>query len=148
MSLTKEQLDGIRQIRILAYSDREHQGKALCEENGQEKEFKIPHPEEILKAMVKEINNASGTKIERCSPTEADCIIRVYWVLHHKYDWGLCFNIYGANCYTKTNETWETSNGIHTSMIDHNRHQVRLDLLPDEILTASAEFIDYYVKLS
>ena len=148
MSLTKQQKYAIRKIRIFAYSDTERDGKAYYTVHGKEEEFVIPQFGEILKIMFDNIKKAGFTEIERCSPTEANCIIRVYQDLHHQYDWGLCYNIYGANCYTKINGVWESSDGIDDYPIEYDRHQFRMMLLPDESLRVDANFVDYYVKIS
>lgn len=87
MSLTKQQKYAIRKIRIFAYSDTERDGKAYYTVHGKEEEFVIPQFGEILKIMFDNIKKAGFTEIERCSPTEANCIIRVYQDLHHEYDW-------------------------------------------------------------
>lgn len=148
MSLTKQQKYAIRKIRTFAYSDTERDGKAYCTVHGKEEEFVIPQFGEILKIMFDNIKKAGFTEIERCSPTEANCIIRVYQDLHHEYDWGLCYNIYGASCYTKTNGIWKSSDGIDDYPIEYDRHQFRMILLPDESLRVDADFADYYVKIS
>lgn len=148
MSLTRQQERAIQQIRIFACSDTERDGKAFCKEHGVEREFIIPQFGEILKVMFDNIKKVGIAEIKRCSPSVANCIIRVYQDLHHEYDWGMCFNIYGANCYTKMGGTWETSDGIDYYPIEYGRHQFRYILLPDESLRVNADFVDCYVKIS
>lgn len=147
MILTERQHYVIRQLNILSYSAFERDGKAFFIEDGQEKDFIIPYPEKVLEIMIENIRMATNSKVEKCSISNANCIIRVYWVLHQKYDWGSYFNIYGANCYTQTSCVWKTSDGIHNIPINYNQHEIRLNLCPDERLTVRAEFIDYYVKI-
>ncbi len=148
MKLTKQQKYAIRRISILAYSDSEKNGKPYYQCGGKEIEFEIPQFGEILKTMFENIKNAGFAKVKRCSPFEANCIIRVYKDLHHQYDFGECYNIYGARCYTKTNGVWKTSDGINNYAIDYSRHMFRLNLLlPDESLLIHADFVDYYVKI-
>ena len=148
MSLTNQQKHVIRKIRMYAYSDIEREGKAYYADHGKEKEFIIPQFGEILKKMFDNIKKAGFTEIERCSPSKANCIIRIYQDLHHEYEWGLCFNIYGANCYTNINGIWETSDGIDNYPIEYDRHQFRMILMPDESLRVNADFVDCYVKIA
>ena len=101
-----------------------------------------------FKKMFDNIKKAGFTEIERCSPSEANCIIRIYQDLHHEYEWGLCFNINGANCYTNINGIWETSDGIDNYPIEYDRHQFRMILMPDESLRVNADFVDCYVKIA
>lgn len=147
MSLTNQQKYVIRRISICEYSDKERDGKAYYNDAGTEKEFIIPQFGEILKRMFDNIKKAGFTKIERCSPCKANCIIRVYQVIHHEYARGLCFNIYGAECYTKINGIWKTSDDIDNYPIEYGRHQFEMFLLPDEILHVNADFVDCYVKI-
>lgn len=148
MSLTEQQKHTIRQIRMYAQSDTERNGKAYCRDHKKEKEFIIPQFGEILKIMFENIKKAGFTEIERCSPSEANCIIRVYQDLHHKYHWGMCFNIYGAYCYTNVNGIWKTSDGIDDYQFEYDRCLFRVILLQDESLLVDADFVDCYVKIS
>ena len=148
MSLTEQQKELVRQIRIYAYSDTERDGKAYYKCNGKEKEFIIPQFGDILKIMFENIKKVGFSEIERCSPSEANCIIRVYQDLHQEYEWGMCFNIYGANCYTETNKIWQTSDGVDNYRLDYGKYQFRLILGQDETLRVNADFVDCYVKIS
>ena len=62
--------------------------------------------------MYEQIRKTGITKIKKCSPSEANCIIRVYQSLKAETDHELFSNIYGAICYTKFKNVWETSDGI------------------------------------
>lgn len=148
MSLTRQQKYALRQIHIHAYSERERDGKAYCSYPNEEEEFVIPQFGDILRMMFENIKKSGFTSIQRCSPLEANCIIRVYQDLHHEYEWGLVFNIYGAICYTKTGGIWETSDDFDTYRIEHDKYQFRMQLLPDEGLRVNADFVDCYVKIN
>lgn len=147
MRLTTQQKNALRQIRIFEFSDTERDNKPYYKEQGVEKEFIIPQFGEILGRMFENIKKAGFSNVERCSPSKANCIIRVYQDLHHQYEWGMCFNIYGANCYTKIGGIWETSNGTESHGIEYDKHRFRVILLPDESLLVNADFVDYYVKI-
>lgn len=149
MKLTDQHKHIIRQIKMYAYSDTERDGKAYYKNNGEEKEFIIPQFGEILRIMFEGIREHGFTEITRCSPSEANCIIRVFQKLHHKYEWGLCFNIYGADCYTEINGIWKTSDGISDYILEYDRCRFQMHLLPDEVLRVNdADFVDCYVKIS
>ena len=150
MNLTEKQKTVIRQLRLLNYSDREKDGKAYSVINGKTEEFIIPQFGEIQKEVINAIKKSSTdiTKVVNCSPEVANCIIRIFQDLHHKYEWGLCYNIYGARCYTKHYDTWFTSDGFYPERINYNRHLFRIQLGPDESLRVDADFVDRYVKIS
>lgn len=148
MSLTKQQKLSLRQAYIFAYADREQDDKPYFRENGEEKDFIIPSFPEIFDKMCNNILKGGFKKVERCAPSEANCIIRVYQRLHYEYDWDLVFNLYGARCYTKFCGKWTISDGIDTYPIRYDKHSIRLVLGPDESPTIDTKFADYYVWVS
>lgn len=148
MNLTEEQKYALQKIGIYKWTDIEHDGKAYYTDRDGEKEFIIPQFGEILQMMFERIKNAGFTEIKRCAPSEANCIIRVFQELHHKYDWEMCFNVYGAECYTKLNELWVTSNGMKSYTLQFDEHRIRQILLPDESVYFDTDFLDCYVQIS
>ena len=132
---------------MIEWSNTEENGKAVCRCNGQEKEFEIPQSREILKMMIQKIKQVGFTNVEVCLPNEANCIIRTYQHLHHEYLEGM-YNLYGPNCYTKSEGLWITCDGFSMYLIDYSRHQIRYNLLPDECLCLNVDFVDYYVRIS
>lgn len=134
MILTKQQKYAIREEEIYACLDTE-------------KNLTIPQFSEILQLMYEKIKKAGFNKVERCSPFSANCIIRVYQDLHHEYNYDMCFDIYGAKCYTKVNGVWKTGDGIDSYSIRYDRHIFRVILCQDESFYVDADFVDYYVKI-
>ena len=77
-----------------------------------EKEFVIPTPYQIAENVFKQILDVGFSKVERVSPSDANCIIRVFQTLHYKYEFDITFNMYGADCFTNDALGWvsNTSN--------------------------------------
>lgn len=148
MNLTEKQKNVIRQIRCLDYSDIEMDGKALSVISGKTEEFIIPQFGEIQEKVFSAIKaSTTVTKLTRCSPEEANCIIRIFQDLHHKHDWDFCYNIYGAECYTKRNGFWLTSDGISAYGINFECCRFRLPLEPDDSLLVDAKFVDCFIRI-
>ncbi|MCI8273103.1 MAG: hypothetical protein HFJ55_03355 [Clostridia bacterium] len=147
MSLTRAQKHAIRKIRIYKSSYKERNGKPYYNENGEEKEFVIPQFGEILKEMFEKIKGAGFSEVERCSPQKANCIIRIFQDLHHKYSYDMCYNIYGANCYTNIDGRWQTGEGLDSYNIRYGSHKFRVVFYQDEYMSVDADFADFYVKV-
>ena len=133
MSLTKKQKYDIQKVHL-------HYTNVPISE--------LPQFSEILERMYEQIKKTGITKIKKCSPSEANCIIRIYQSLQAEPEYGLFSNIYGAICYTKFKNIWETSDGIKNYPLEYNKYyQFRIPLLPDETLIVNASYIDDYVKI-
>ena len=149
MSLSEKQKRIIRQIGIYRYADEERNGKAYyINSERREVEFVIPQFSEILQMMFEQIKERGFNQIKRCSPSRANCIIRVYQELHHEYEWGLCFNVYGAECYTKMTGWWITEFADEPYFLKFDKHCIRQNLMPDETIFFDTEFMDCYVEIS
>ena len=148
MNLTKQQKYKLHGLGIFECASLEHDGKAYYIDNGEEKEFVIPSFDEVLQTMFESILNAGFTTVKKCDPLDANCVIRVFQKLHHEHDWGMCFNVYGVDCYTKMNGLWVTHNYMGIYPLNSNRHLVRIILLPDENVYFNTDFLDCYVKIS
>ena len=149
MNLTKKQKIALQEIGLYKYALIEHDGKAYYTDKDGEKEFIIPQFGEILQTMFESIKEAGFTDIKRCVPSEANCIIRVFQELHHQYDFGMCFNAYGAECYTKLNGVWVTNSGTVSGYdLKFDQHRIRHILQPDESVYLDTDFLDCYVQIS
>ena len=133
MSLTKKQKCDIQKVHL-------HYTNVPISE--------LPQFSEILESMYEQIKKTGITKIKKCPPSEANCIIRVYQIIKDEPNSELFSNIYGAVCYTKSKNIWETSDGIKNYPLEYNKYyQLRIPLLPDETLIVNASYIDDYVKI-
>lgn len=148
--LTREQKYVLRRIGIYAYASIERNGKAYyIGKDGKEEEFIIPQFGEILQNIFSQIKAAGFSEIKRCSVRKANCIVRVYQDLHHEYDWGECYNMYGADCYTKTeNAQWVTETTITPSAMQFDMHLVTQNLSSDERIVFKTEFLDCPLLIS
>ena len=61
----------------------------------------------------------------------------------------MCFNAYGAECYTKMNELWVTNSGTVSGYdLKFDQHRIRHILQPDESVYLYTDFLDCYVQIS
>lgn len=139
MSLKNQQKQEIRCLNIYKCLDTKRDGK--------EKKITIPQFSEIFENMLGNLLRETGaTKIERCPPSKANCIIRVYSA-RHEYSFEVC-NLYGADCYTKIHGEWETSDGVDNYPITyHNKYKIRI-IRSGECRYCYSDYVDYYVKIT
>lgn len=142
--LSNEQKERIRRIKIYKSSCSEVKGKPI-DQCG--REFVIPSFPEIEQIVIEEIIKLGFSKVERVSPYEANCIIRVYKKLHYEYDDDF-YNIYGASCYTLKNGRWTETVFNGEFEIDYSKHKVGQWVCQDESIVFDCEFFDCYVKVS
>lgn len=142
--LNSSQKEKIRSIKIYKLSCSEVNGKPI-DEYGEE--FVIPSFPEIEQSIIQKIRQLGFSKIERVSPSKANCIIRVYQKLHYEY-YDDYYNLYGASCYTLKNEKWteKVTNGEFE--IDYSKHKVGHIVCQDERIIFDCNFFDCYVKIS
>lgn len=148
MYLSKEQKCTLQKIGIYQYAYKERDGKAYFLTADGEKEFIIPQFSEILQTMFEKIKNAGFTEIKRCKPSEANCIIRVFQKLHYSYDYEMCFNVYGAGCFTRMKEKWITHTGMNAYTLRYDQYIIRHILFQDESVYFDTDFLDCYVQIS
>lgn len=158
--LSKEQKEKLRNINMYEISYIEKKGIAIVEKTVKnvkrhketsstvEEEFIIPSPYQIAESIFKQILGCGFSKVERVSPRNANCIIRVFQKLHHEYEFGIVFNLYGANCFIKSGTSWISECEGNTFQLDYNEYLVSQWLYQDEKITFETEFIDIYVKVS
>lgn len=148
MSLSRHQKCVIREISLFSYSHTERNGTAIIERNGKEEEFVIPSTYEIFNQVISKLHQAGFTKVERCSPQNANCIIRTFQARHQIYDFDCCYNLYGADCFVKERGWWKTATHLDTYPITFDKYKIQLNFLQDESLSINTDFVDYYVKVS
>ena len=154
--LSKEQKEKLRTIHIYEIACEEKNGIAIIRKripkvNGGyifEEKFVIPSPYQIAESVYKKILACGFSKVERVSPNNANCIIRVFQKLHHEYDFNQIFNIYGARCFVKNGHDWISECALGTFPLDYSKCLITQWLYQDEKITFDAEFVDFYVKVS
>ena len=158
--LSKKQKEKLRNIHIYELACEEKNGIAIIRKSvpkvkkgketfsSVEEEFVIPSPYQIAESVFKQILTCGFSKVERVSPINANCIIRVFQKLHHAYEFDHIFNMYGADCFVKSCGYWISECNSDTFHLDYSRHLIGQWLYPDEKITFDAEFVDFYVKVS
>lgn len=106
--------------------------------------FNVPNFFEIKKLILEKLSVFGISKIECVQPYRANCIIRVYQKLDHKYEDEIV-NMYGVLCYIKKNNVWTTRNN---SKIDFSKCDVGVWFFQDECMHVDCDFYDCYVKIS
>lgn len=92
----------------------------------------------------------AGFSIEQTSPSNANCIIRLFSnKLRTKNQLGYIQMIYGFNFYTKTLNKWFTRETRYEEFeINFSKHEYRVWYFQDEYEDYECDFIDCYVKIS
>lgn len=160
--LSKEQKEKLRKIHIYELATEEKDGVAIIPKTVQKKKFGkeksvcveevfvVPSPYEIRNSVFEQILECGFSKVERVSPTDANCIVRIFQKLHHEYEFGMVFNMYGADVFVKDDTTWATECNCYQKgyPIDYEKCLINQWLYQDEKVTFDAEFVDFYVKVS
>ena len=154
--LSKEQKEKLRTIHIYEIACEEKNGIAIIRKRIPkvnecyifEEKFIIPSPYQIAESVYKKILACGFSKVERVSPNNANCIIRVFQKLHHEYDINHIFNIYGARCFVNNDRDWISECSLGTFHLDYSKCLISQWLYQDEKITFDAEFVDFYVKVS
>ena len=158
--LSKEQKEKLRNIHIYELACEEKNGIAIIRKSvpkvkrGKEtfstveEEFVVPSPYQIAESVFKQILVCGFSKVERVSPTDANCIIRVFQKLHHAYEFDQIFNMYGADCFVKSCIDWISECNGDAFPLDYSKCLIGQWLYQDEKITFDAEFVDFYVKVS
>ncbi len=137
MSLTKKQKCDIRQLKM---------NYASNEVSSKETEFTIPQFGEIYNQMRQLIHDQGFSRIKRCSPLKANCIIRVYQAvqIQHEHEH---VDVYGAICYTKIHGRWKTNNGIADYRLEYGVPSLNQLIPPFDCSLFSKSYADYYIKI-
>ena len=158
--LSKEQKEKLRNIHIYELACEEKNGIAIIRKSvpkvkrGKEtfstvqEEFVVPSPYQIAESVFKQILVCGFSKVERVSPTDANCIIRVFQKLHHAYEFDQIFNMYGADCFVKSGGYWISECDSGTFHLDYSKYLIGQWLYQDEKITFNTEFVDFYIKVS
>lgn len=160
--LSKEQKEKLRNIHIYELACEEKNGVAIIRKSvpkvkrGKEtfstieEEFVIPSPYQITESIFKQILGCGFSKVEKVSPDNANCIIRVFQKLHHEHEFGVVFNLYGADCFVKSGNAWisECESRGNTFRLNYTEHLIDQWLYQDEKVTFKTDFMDVYVKVS
>lgn len=158
--LSKAQKEKLRNIHIYEIACEEKNGIAIIRKrvpkvkrgkktfSTVEEDFIVPSPYQIAESVFKQILVCGFSKVERVSPTNANCIIRVFQKLHYAYEFDQIFNLYGANCFVKSGMYWISEFDSGTFHLDYSKSLIGQWLCQDEKITFDAEFVDFYVKVS
>ena len=161
--LSKEQKEKLRNIHLYEISYREKNGIAIIDKTVKkvskrgketvstvEEKFLIPSPYQILDSIFLQIIRCGFSTVERVSPENANCIIRVFQKLHHKHEFDVVFNLYGADCFVISGNAWisECENRGNTFRLNYTEHLIDQWLYQDEKVTFKTDFMDVYVKVS
>lgn len=148
--LSNEQKEKLRKIHIYEISDTERNGIAIKTNVSKVKEdFIIPTVYDIAESIFKQILEAGFSIIERVSPSDANCIVRVFQKTHHKYDFDIVFNFYGADCFVKDNKTWTSESECSNRCfpLDYSKYLVGQWIASDEEVFFDTDFVDFYIKV-
>lgn len=157
--LTTKRKSKLRKIKIYVSSCEEVDGKPIIRKSFLKnhtgfvtiyEEIVIPPPYKISQYIFQKILDSGFSKIEKVSPSEANCVIRVFQKLHYEYDSEFTFNIYGAVCYVKDKTGWFSENNQDELIIlDYSKFHFKEIISQDEQLKIiDADFVDIYVKVS
>lgn len=142
--LSKKQKETLRNIQIFEIANEEQNGVAVVKNE----EFIIPTPYDLLESVKKKILESGFSKVERVSPSAANCIIRVYQKTHYEYLYGWFFNMYGTFCFVKDGVNWISESLGNTFHLDYSQCIVGQWIFQDERVSFDTDFIDFYVKVS
>ena len=161
--LSKEQKEKLQKIHIYELASEEKNGVAITrkqvskvkKKKGKEKiswikeVFVVPSTYDIAESVFKQILDCGFSKVERVSPTDANCIVRVFQKLHLKHEFDTVFNMYGADVFVKNGTKWTTRCECYEECftLDYAKCLVGQCLYPDEKVVFDAEFVDFYVKV-
>ena len=160
--LSKEQKEKLRKIHIYELASEEKNGVAITQKTvpkikrGKEKfshieeVFVVPSTYAIAESVFKQILDCGFSKVERVSPTDANCIVRVFQKLHHKYEFDTVFNMYGADVFVKNGKEWTSECECYGECFTLNYAKCLVGqwLYQDEKVIFDTEFVDFYVKVS
>lgn len=158
--LSNKQKEKLRRIHIYSLARTEKNGVAIIQkqalrgEPGKEKTciieevFVVPSIYEIAENVFKKILDSGFSKVERVSPKDANCIVRVFQKLHHKYDYYTTFNMYGADVFVKNITNWTSENCGECFTLNFAECSILQWIEQDETVKFDAEFVDFYVKVS
>lgn len=160
--LSKEQKEKLRNIHMYEISYKEKNGIAIINKTVKKgpksketvttvkQEFIVPSPYQITESIFKQILSSGFSKVERVSPSKANCIIRVFQKLHQKHEYDVIFNLYGANCFVKNGNAWisEGESRGNTFQLNYTENLIDQWLYQDEKVTIRTDFMDVYVKVS
>lgn len=145
MALSRKQKEKIRNVSRYAYFHSESEKKDVGKNLRVEKES-IPTPYQLRAELLDKLTQMDY-EYEFVSPTEANCIIRVYQNLHFADEGGSFYSIYGGNCFTKKgSKWWGTSDGVDFELsFEKDIHNVWL--FQDECVEVASEFFDSYLSI-
>lgn len=160
--LSKEQKKKLRNIHMYEISYKEKKSIALVDRTVKkvkrgketvstvEEEFIIPSPYQITESIFKQILDCGFSKVEKVSPDNANCIIRVFQKLHQEHEFDVVFNLYGADCFVRSANAWisECESHDNTFQLNYTKHLIDQWLYQDEKVTFETDFMDVYVKVS
>ena len=157
---SREQKEKLWQIHIYEFTSEEKNGVAIKRklvskgEPGEEKLsfteeiFVVPSTYKIAENVFKQILDCGFSKIERVSPTNANCIVRVFQKLHHVYDSYTIFNMYGADVFVKNMTIWTSKYRGERFTLDYAKCSILQCLEQDVDVKFDADFVDFYIKVS
>ena len=157
--LSNKQKEKLRRIHIYALASEEKDGVAIIrkqvskgEPSKEEKSiieevFVVPSTYEIAENVFKQILACGFSKVERVSPKDANCIVRVFQKLHHEYDSRTIFNMYGADVFVKNITKWTSEYCGECYTLDYAECSILQSLEQDEDVKFNAEFVDFYLKI-
>lgn len=155
--LFKEQKEKLRNIHMYEISYKEKNSIAIIDKTVKrgketfstvEEEFIVPSPYQILESVFLQIVRCGFSTVERVSPKNANCIIRVFQKLHQEHEFDTVFNLYGADCFVKSGNNWISECDGNTFRLNHTEHLIDQWLYQDEKVSFKTDFIDVYVKVS
>lgn len=111
--------------------------------------FIIPDSYHLFQTMSEQILNSKFKKIQRVSPLDANCIIRVFQKKHFEYRTNEFLNLYGALCFVKKGYDWITNSrdSVEPFALLHYVFPMVLWISDNEEVNLDADFIDFYVKV-
>lgn len=158
--LSNEQKEILRDIHIYELTHEEKKGVPIITKNVPKtkngitkystvvENFVIPNTYEIFETMSKKILDSGFSEVERVSPNDANCIIRIFQKLHYEYFYNYIFNLYGADCFVKDKKNWISHCSAGTFTLYYSKHIIRQWICQDESVYIDTDFVDFYVKVS
>lgn len=147
--LTNQQKEQIRKIKSYNIYFYEKKGVPI---NSSRHKIYAPNFLELRQKAFEELLKKGFSHITFVSPSEANCIVRVFKKEH--YSLGLCtgqiHNIWGFNCFVQEEDgTWTSISGEDPFLtkfeINFSEHKIIQWLYQDEAVTYNCNFFDSYI---
>ena len=141
--LSKKEYERIRNIHFYKRSFFEKNGFPV---DSKGKKIEFPSLEELYKIAVKQILSEGFREVNRVSPDDANCIIRVFNKCHYPYSRKSIHNLCGFMCFTKnSNNIWTSTCGNSQIELNFSKFIQRQYIFQDEYIDYNCDFFDSYV---